>query len=68
MAETFLSLIGPCELIHSQIEDKDMIMNRFRKKEYPILVTTTLLERESQFRMFRFWCIDQIILCLPALH
>lgn len=41
----FLSLIGPCELIHSQIEDKDMIMNRFRKKEYPILVTTTLLER-----------------------
>lgn len=31
--------------IHSKTEEKDEIMNQFRKNEFPCLITTTLLER-----------------------
>lgn len=41
----WMSLLLRCPYIHSQTEQKDEIMNRFRKKEFSILVCTTLLER-----------------------
>lgn len=40
-----LSWLLRCPCIHSQSPDKDEIMNRFRRREFDVLVSTTLLER-----------------------
>ncbi len=41
----WLSKLLRCPYIHSSVEEKDEIMDRFRNKAFPVLVTTTLLER-----------------------
>lgn len=43
--KAFLKLAGRTDLIHSQSEDRDSVMDRFRRKEIDVLVCTTLLER-----------------------
>ncbi len=40
-----LSRFFSCTYIHSQVKEKDSVMDAFRKREYDILVSTTLLER-----------------------
>lgn len=40
-----LSLFVSCAFIHSQSEDKDEILDKFRNKELDVLISTTLLER-----------------------
>lgn len=43
--KTVLGWLAPSEFIHSGIDNKDQIMEQFRKQKTKILVTTTLLER-----------------------
>lgn len=40
----FLRRFG-AQAIHSMIENKDELMERFRQNQYPVLISTTLLER-----------------------
>ncbi|WP_305084538.1 helicase-related protein [uncultured Faecalibaculum sp.] len=40
-----LARLLKCPCIHSQSPDKDDIMNRFRHRDFDVLVSTTLLER-----------------------